>query len=77
MKVRFGYDAALAYSRPRSSARAGFGALLHAVAAMPLNWVRRRYGRRDRMNLNEHLLRDMGLERSHAPLPAVRPYWRA
>ena len=76
MTVRFGYEGALTYSPSRSSFMAWLGARLRALAAMPLLPSLRRREPRASLHLNEHLLRDMGLERSHAGMPAVRPYWR-
>jgi uncharacterized protein YjiS (DUF1127 family) len=52
-----------------------FGALLTRALATPRLWMERR--RRALPHLSDHLLRDMGLERSQVETPQIRPYWRS
>ena len=76
MKMRFAYDGSAAYSAPRS-AGSRFGALLGDALAMPRQWLRRRHERRALSQLDDHMLRDIGLDRFKAREMATRPFWRA
>ena len=40
-------------------------------------WLRRRRQRRDLLQLNDRLLRDIGIERGAARREAQKPFWRA
>ena len=77
MKMRFAYDGAAAYSAPRSSLASRLGALLGDATAMPRQWLRRRHERRALLQLDDHMLRDIGLDRFKAREMATRPFWRA
>lgn len=77
MKMRFAYDGAAAYSAPRSSPIAKLGVMLSAAMAMPRRWARRRHERRALLRLDDHMLRDIGLDRFRAEEMAARPFWRA
>ncbi|HEY3147768.1 MAG TPA: DUF1127 domain-containing protein [Dongiaceae bacterium] len=76
MRKQFAIGSPTAYSAPRPSTLANLGALLTATLAMPREWAQRRRQRSNLPRLSDHLLRDMGLERSQVETPGVRPYWR-
>ena len=76
MKPHSGSTTAFTYSAPRQCWLAAFGAMLRTMAVAPVAWLRRRYERRAVLHLSDHLLRDLGLPRSHAWDDTVRPYWR-
>ena len=77
MKMRFAYDGSAAYSAPRSTIFRTLGLLLSTTMAAPRLWARRRYDRRALLQLDDHLLRDIGLDRVRAETMAARPFWRA
>lgn len=77
MTMRFAYDGAAAYGAPRASLSARLGATLSAPMATLRLWARRRHDRRDLLRLDDHMLRDIGLDRSRAGVIAARPFWRA
>jgi uncharacterized protein YjiS (DUF1127 family) len=77
MKMPFAYDGAAAYAAPRSSFSAKLDAVLSAPKAALRLWTRRRRDRRDLLRLNDHMLRDIGLDRSRVDEMAARPFWRA
>jgi len=74
MRKQYAIGHPAAYSVPRASALAHLGALLTRALVMPRQW--RKHRRRALPHLSDHLLRDMGLERSQVEVPQVRPYWR-
>ena len=76
MKMRFAYDGSAAFSAPRSSG-SRIGALLGDAIAMPRQWLRRSHERRALSQLDDHMLRDIGLDRFKAREMATRPFWRA
>lgn len=76
MKMRFAYESAAAYSAPRSSLITQLGALLDGAMAMPRIWSRRRCERRALRQLDDRMLRDIGLDRFQAQKVAARPFWR-
>ena len=41
------------------------------------NWAERRRQRRALLELNDHLLKDIGLGRAEAEFEARKPFWRA
>lgn len=77
MKMRFAYDGAAAYSAPRSTLTAKLGTMLSEIIAMPRQWAGRRHERRALLRLDDHMLRDIGLDRFQAEEMAARPFWRA
>lgn len=77
MNRRFGYDDFADYSAPRLSVQAKFAALLSAMVATLRLWVGRRHDRRAMLRLDDHMLRDIGLDRFAAERMAARPFWRA
>ncbi len=77
MTVRLTYEDLAAYREPRFAASGGLGVLLHAPVATWRAWMRRRHDRRDLLRLDEHMLRDIGLDRSRIDEIAARPFWRA
>lgn len=77
MTMRFAYDGAAAYSAPRASFLARLGATMSSAIATLRLWARRRHDRRDLLRLDDHMLRDIGLDRSRADQMATRPFWRA
>ena len=74
MTTRIAYAALAA---PQSSVTARLGDLLSAVLATPRLWARRRHDRRTLMQLDNHMLRDIGFDRSRVEQMAARPFWRA
>jgi hypothetical protein len=77
MKSRYQFEAALGYAPRQSLPRAGFGAWLRNAFSLRLRLPKSEPQPREGMRVNEHLAQDMGLTRSHADRPVVRPYWRA
>ncbi|WP_119302435.1 DUF1127 domain-containing protein [Dongia deserti] len=77
MTMRFAYDGAAAYVEPRSSFPTKLSALLSAVTTTLRLWARRHHDRRDLLRLDDHMLRDIGLDRSRAGEMASRPFWQA
>jgi uncharacterized protein YjiS (DUF1127 family) len=77
VKMRFAYKSAAACSAPGSSRITQLGALFGKTKAMPRVWSRRRYERRALLQLDDHMLRDVGLDRFQAEAIAARPFWRA
>ena len=75
MTTRIAYRAA--YVAPRSSFTARLGDVLSAALATPRLWARRRYDRRALLQLDDHMLRDIGFDRAQAEEMAARPFWRA
>ncbi|MCB1893763.1 DUF1127 domain-containing protein [Accumulibacter sp.] len=39
-------------------------------------WARRRRGRRELRELDEHILRDVGISRAQARFEGSKPFWR-
>jgi uncharacterized protein YjiS (DUF1127 family) len=64
--------AALPEVRPRSAARRGLAGLGQRLLA----WHDRARERRERMELSDDMLRDLGIM-SVAPRQAARPFWRS
>lgn len=73
MTTRIAYSAA--YLRPSFSAR--LGDVLSAALATPRRWARRRHDRRALLQLDDHMLRDIGVDRTRVEAMAARPFWRA
>lgn len=74
MTTRIAYNAAYA---ARSSFSARLGDMLSAALATPRLWASRRHDRRALMQLDDHMLRDIGFDRTQAKEMAARPFWRA
>jgi uncharacterized protein YjiS (DUF1127 family) len=66
-----------AVATPHSTLAARFGALLSQAMAIPRLWARRRHDRRALRQLDDHLLRDIGVDRVEVEAIAARPFWRA
>jgi uncharacterized protein YjiS (DUF1127 family) len=65
-----------AYAPPRYfSARLGH--MLSAALTRPRLWARRRHDRHALLQLDDHMLRDIGFDRRQADEMAARPFWRA
>jgi len=77
MKTRYQFEAALGYAPRQAAPRAGFGAWLRNAFSLRLRLPKRERETSDQLRLDEHLAQDMGLARSYADRPVVRPYWRA
>jgi uncharacterized protein YjiS (DUF1127 family) len=77
MKTHFAYHGAAAYSAQRSTAAAKLGVMLSNAAATPRLWASRRHERHVLLSLDDHMLRDIGLDRYQAEEMAARPFWRA
>jgi uncharacterized protein YjiS (DUF1127 family) len=74
MTTRIAYGAA--YAAPRYfSAR--LGDMLSAALTRPRLWARRRHDRRALLQLDDHMLRDIGFNRIQADETASRQFWRA
>jgi uncharacterized protein YjiS (DUF1127 family) len=74
MTTRIAYAA---YAAPRSTVTARLGDMLNAALATPRLWARRRHDRRALLELDDHMLRDIGFDRTQAEAMAARPFWRA
>ncbi|MEZ5830668.1 MAG: DUF1127 domain-containing protein [Dongiaceae bacterium] len=77
MKMRFAYDGAAACSSPRTMFGYKLGALVLQAIATSWQWSHRRRERRTLLRLDDHMLRDIGIDRSHAEQMAARSFWRA
>jgi uncharacterized protein YjiS (DUF1127 family) len=75
MTTRIAYRAA--YVAPRFFFSVKFGDMLRIALAMPRLWARRWHDRRALLQLDDHMLRDIGLDRTRAEAMAARPFWRA
>ena len=73
MTTRIAYGAAYA----RSSISTRLGDMLSATLATPRLWTRRRNDRRALLQLDDHMLRDIGVDRTQAKAIGSRPFWRA
>jgi uncharacterized protein YjiS (DUF1127 family) len=73
MTTRIAYGAAYA----RSSFSAKLGDMLSAALATPRLWIRRRHDRHALLQLDDHMLRDIGFDRTRVKEMAARPFWRA
>ena len=74
MTTRIAYAALAA---PHSTVTARLADLLSAALATPRLWARRRHDRRALMQLDDHMLRDIGFDRTRVEEMAARPFWRA
>ena len=74
MTTRIGYAAAAA---PHFTLAARFGALLSRALALPRLWARRRHDRGALLQLDGHMLRDIGFDRAQVDEMTSRPFWRA
>ena len=63
--------------RPRLAGRSSWAALLHRGRALVRLWLRRARTRRALAELDERLLRDVGLDPMTAREEARLPFWRA
>jgi uncharacterized protein YjiS (DUF1127 family) len=75
MTTRIAYGAA--YVAPRSSFTTRLGDMLSMALAMLRLWARRRHDRRALLQLDDHMLRDIGVDRTRVEAMASRPFWRA
>ena len=73
MKLGFLSDGTAAFTAPRSTK---LSAMLSEALATPRLWARRRHERASLQQLDDHLLRDIGLDRSRVDEMAARPFWR-
>jgi uncharacterized protein YjiS (DUF1127 family) len=81
-QIRMNQNGAAAYSaqgiRTRPAlAPAGIAALLNGAAGMLRLWRSRRRERRVIRRLDDHMLRDIGLDRFTAEQVGQRPFWKA
>lgn len=74
MTTRIVYAAAAA---PRSSSFARLGEMLSTAMATVRLWARRRHDRHALLQLDNHMLRDIGFDRARVKEMAARPFWRA
>lgn len=73
MTTRIAYGAADA----RSSFFARLADLPSQALALPRLWARRWHDRRALLQLDDHMLRDIGFDRTRVEEMAARPFWRA
>jgi uncharacterized protein YjiS (DUF1127 family) len=73
MTTRIAYSAAYA----RSSLSARLGDMLSMALATSRLRFSRRPGRRALLQLDDHMLRDIGFDRTRVDEMASRPFWRA
>lgn len=78
MTMRFAYPTSAAYALPHHAApgarRSFWLTRLLDLAAL---WRRRAEERRALRQIDDHMLRDIGLDRLQAERMAARPFWRA
>jgi uncharacterized protein YjiS (DUF1127 family) len=74
MTTRIAYAAAAA---PRSSSLAKLGEMPGMAMATLRLWLRRRHDRHALLQLDNHMLRDIGFDRARVKEMAARPFWRA
>lgn len=82
MKMRLAYQGNAAFSSPRSGQSAARNPLdlvapLRGLLDIAAHWRRRRIERRAMLRLDDHLLRDIGIDRMQVEKMAARPFWRA
>lgn len=61
--------------RPRATTM--FGMVAQSSLAVLRTWMRRANTRRDLMDLDARLLKDIGIDPGHAEKEAVKPFWAA
>jgi uncharacterized protein YjiS (DUF1127 family) len=59
-----------------ASPRFDVGSALHRSRALLRTWLARRRQRRALSDLDDHLLRDLGLTRAAAAREEAKPFWR-
>ena len=69
--------ACAAAAASRSSAFARLGEIPRMAIAMLQVWARRRHDRHALLQLDDHMLRDIGFDRARVKEIAARPFWRA
>ena len=77
MTMRFANDGATAHAERPSALGARFGTLLEGAIVLPRLWARRRHKRHAISRLDDHVLRDIGLNPSRADRMAARPFRQA
>ena len=76
MKMRMNRNGSAAFSADHS-APSNIGAVLGDATAMINVWRWRRRERRTIGRLDDHMLRDIGLDRFTAEQIGARPFWKA
>jgi uncharacterized protein YjiS (DUF1127 family) len=71
-----GATLALDAERRRTGARAAVRRAARRIAGVLLRWHERRRQRGALLELNDHLLRDIGISRATALGEATKPFWR-
>lgn len=66
-----------AVAAPRSNSLARFGEMLKLAMTTLQMWARRRHDRHALLQLDNHMLRDIGFDRARVKEMAARPFWRA
>lgn len=76
MKMHMNQNGSAAFSAHYDSAPSTISALLGNAAAMINVWRWRRRDRRAIRHLDDHMLRDIGLDRFSAEQIGGRPFWK-
>jgi len=76
MKMRFSYDSSAVLSAPQATWANRIYNLLSAAMAAPRLWSGRHRERHALLQLDDHMLRDIGFDRVQADEMAARPFWR-
>lgn len=69
--------ACAAAAAPRSNSFAKLGGILRMTMTTLQKWSRRRHDRHALLQLDNHMLRDIGFDRARVKEMAARPFWRA
>jgi uncharacterized protein YjiS (DUF1127 family) len=78
MKMQMTYDTRAAHMLPRTeTANPQTTNLMRSLLGMLATWSYRHAERRAMRQIDDHLLRDIGLNRVQVEAMAARPFWRA
>lgn len=76
MKMHMNQNGSAAFSADHQGAPSTMGALLGDATSMINLWRWRRRDRRTIRHLDDHMLRDIGLDRFTAEQIGARPFWK-
>jgi uncharacterized protein YjiS (DUF1127 family) len=77
MKVRSAYQSASAFPALRPWAQSAIAEAFASTFRTARLWLSRRRERKALLRLDDHMLRDIGLDCLQAEQMAARPFWRA